>query len=39
MLPRWEYVCACDALGVGVALFVYGLGLKNFIVFVDFCEA
>lgn len=37
MLPRWEHVRACDALGVGVALFVYGLGLENFVVFKDFC--
>ena len=39
MLPRWEYVRAGNALGVGVALLVYGLCLENFVVFVDFCEA
>ena len=39
MLPRWQYVRAGNALGIGVALFVNGLGFKNFVVFVDFCEA
>lgn len=39
MLPRWEYVSACDALGIGVALLIDGLCLENFVVFVDFCEA
>ena len=36
MLPRREHVRACDALGVGVALFVYRLGFENFVVFKDF---
>lgn len=39
MLPRWEYVRAGNALGVRVALFVYGLCFENFVVLVDFCEA
>jgi hypothetical protein len=38
MFPRRQYVRACDALWVWVALFVYGLNLEYLVVFVNVCK-